>query len=1002
MGKHTSRISLWGNRSRFARLVAVFAFLAVTVAGALLPFENASAIVRNPYPEAYAAFSWTNPSTMKVTGAGGIPNINFIDANINDADPTYFAEAPNNYFDKKDYEGCNGWNGNLNQTAYVKLTAIGTGTLTYIQQRDKASKGTCAITNRAITIADTQNGPKDLVGSTTGSVKAMWINDATISVTNQPSPPTNFVDSNPNDNNRTFTSKTPIYCADGAIDTLSLITPTAGTFYDVVTPSPKNGEKDVQCTVTAVQITITNAANGNKATACAKPADCAAGNAAWTKGCANFIGPVAPGSLCSAEGSVTPMPAFAPTAAGDAEGDKINNDPCASLGDFDFKWAMCPALTATAAFAGAIDDLIEDQLHYDTTIFDRSSDRGKSFYAVWSTFRTLALAVVVIAGLIMVVSQGTGMQFFDAYTVRKVLPRLLIAVIAITLSWPILQFIFTFFNDLGSWMQDIILQPFQAAAQGNANKGIAGATGWATVIGASMLGSTAYLAAIGPLGIASLMGTILLALLVGWVVLTIRNVVLTILIIFAPLAIACYILPSTKKVFDFWENALQTLLMVIIIIMALIAAGKALSIVTPNGIMKVLFLLAPYFFLPFAFKLAGGLMATIFSIANDRGKGGFDRMRNVRANERKQRAEKWQSGSLWRDNAFARPINALGKSVGAYKSGAGISAFAAGTRGRSARALYDSTLGDKALKNNDLLNALQNNDDANAVLGMSGGTVGGLEQAARDLFRREDGTYNEERGSQAIAEARAVGVNRANALAAAKTSMANKARAFGAGNVQALDRGVRRLARSEQEYDSLAHSLAFFARDKGRADLGGTNWISYGQNNNSWQQAQAVAGATGGTPEQQQATMWQSMADSNMMNGLERTGVGAILGGHDNQTAQYMQTLTRVLQTAPENSRQRLQAAMTLKEVQGNIQSASGGTRDVINRALYEAPSADNPNALQLDARGNIADQLAARVGTAYVGEGRMLTTMGRTYQEYSSTTTPPPGAPGGPGGPPP
>ena len=50
--------------------------------------------------------------------------------------------------------------------------------------------------------------------------------------------------------------------------------------------------------------------------------------------------------------------------------------------------------------------------------------------------------------------------------------------------------------------------------------------------------------------------------------------------------------------------------------------------------LAIILYIVPYFLIPFTFKLAGGLMSTIFSIANDRTKGPFDKLKNVREGER--------------------------------------------------------------------------------------------------------------------------------------------------------------------------------------------------------------------------------------------------------------------------------------------------------------------------------------------------------------------------------
>lgn len=50
-----------------------------------------------------------------------------------------------------------------------------------------------------------------------------------------------------------------------------------------------------------------------------------------------------------------------------------------------------------------------------------------NFKKSWNVFRNLGLGLVVIAGLFMVISQALGLDILDAYTIRKLMPRLAIA-----------------------------------------------------------------------------------------------------------------------------------------------------------------------------------------------------------------------------------------------------------------------------------------------------------------------------------------------------------------------------------------------------------------------------------------------------------------------------------------------------------------------------------------------------------------------------------------------
>jgi hypothetical protein len=682
-------------------------------------------------------------------------------------------------------------------------------------------------------------------------------------------------------------------------------------------------------------------------------------------------------------------------AAGDLPTPSEPKIGCDSLGG-PLNWITCPVIDLMTATVKVLDATITDLLTINPDqFFNDNNPTGLAYHQAWSVFRTFAIAIILIAALAMVLGQALGVEIASAYTIRKMLPVLIMTILAISVLWQLCKDVTIATNEISASVRSILYIPFaKLSGQGvNLNN-------LSTTIGALFLvgGALAY----GIFGLLSLAVTAIMAVLVAYALLVLRLILFAAWLMTGPFALALGIVwPKARKI---WIDTGVGIFFISIMWSMVIAVGNDFSITALAGSQNAaggtktlwqVVALGVYYGKYFVFfvivRAASGLMATIGGFVNDRSRGAFDRVKGYRRQTLAKRGQKFTSGSLFRDNRLARPLNAVGRRIGAAQAGAGIHAFSPFQRGQQARALYDSQLADQTLKNNPLLHELQNNDDANNVLGMSGGTMAGLQAAARDLFTNENGVYDRRRANSAMAAARAAGVNRANSLAAMKTSMQNKARGFSAGNVRALDRGVRRLARSEAEYQSFGHQAAFFARSNGRADLGGTDWISYRRNNDAWQTAratQAAARAGGASRGQAEMQGWQALADVNMSNGIERMSAQAIVSGHDNQVIQSVRTLTRQLATSTD-PRARLDAAIALKELQGNLPAgASGGVRDAINSALYNSPThPTNPGlGLQYNTAlgGTIANQLAQWVGMPDV-DGDVLTTMGRTYTEYAS-----------------
>jgi len=343
-------------------------------------------------------------------------------------------------------------------------------------------------------------------------------------------------------------------------------------------------------------------------------------------------------------------------------------------------WIMCPALNLAWGAANLFDGFITRELDVDVTpIFDTSTPSGEGYYTAWNSFRILATAILVIAGLIMVVSQAFGFEFLDAYTTRKILPRLLVAIIGISLSWPLMSLVVQFFDTAGIDIRALMYAPFEHIATH-----ISLTTGILTSIG---VGATIF-----ALGFASLtfLGTAALAALVGFMILVIRQIAIIMLVILAPIAIACYILPGTHKVWKLWYDNFLGLMLMFPIISALIAAGHIFSAVTttPNSggessgvIAQAIGLVAyfaPYFLLPMAARMATGIIGNLAGFVNDRHRGAFDRLKGARGNAMQKNMANMQAGTRFNNGA----LNAL-------TARATTRNFGLGNRGREA---YDNKM----------------------------------------------------------------------------------------------------------------------------------------------------------------------------------------------------------------------------------------------------------------------------------------------------------------------
>ena len=329
-----------------------------------------------------------------------------------------------------------------------------------------------------------------------------------------------------------------------------------------------------------------------------------------------------------------------------------NTDPCSVLkDDVPMRWLACALLTAGSGMAKAFYDMAQQLLYVPT-----SSIFNDNFTKSAQSFRIIGMALVIIAGLVMIIAQATGSDLVDAYTIKKVLPKLGIALIGMAIALPLLKFAITLTNDLGIAAGDVVLRLGGSSAVGNS----------ATIgdnVGALFVGIAGVTIAGAVWGWAALtfIATAALGLLLGVIVLAVRQMAIVVLVIIAPLAIAASVLPGTDKLWKFWRSTLLSTLMMFPIIMMFLKAGELMASIfgsmasdQDNSLFTVLAAIvyfAPYFMIPLAFKMAGGLMSTVFGMVNDRSKGMFDRMSKYRAGVSQDRRERAGNNSLWDPNS---------------------------------------------------------------------------------------------------------------------------------------------------------------------------------------------------------------------------------------------------------------------------------------------------------------------------------------------------------------
>jgi hypothetical protein len=352
---------------------------------------------------------------------------------------------------------------------------------------------------------------------------------------------------------------------------------------------------------------------------------------------------------------------------------------CDSSG-VNLSWILCPVFDMMSDFSHWMLQNILQPFLITTPISTESSDPS---YQIWSNFRIYGDIFLIIALLVIVFGQSIGGGMIDAYTAKKVLPRLLAAAVLINLSIYIVAFLVDFTNVLGKGMSDIIASPLTHCTNSN------GGNCWsfqltgsdqASIFGVGLIGLLAtspaiigFLAAVffnpAVIGTALFAGflvmiPIVFAIIGVFVTLIIRQGLILMLVLVSPVAFALYCLPNTEKYFRKWWELLIEALMVYPIVILIFGVADIMSVtilqanaITPADLNSggshhithglaviVAFLLQfiPLLAIPFAFRFASGTLRRVYDAASTAGQ----RLHSATERRREQAKMDYRASSL--------------------------------------------------------------------------------------------------------------------------------------------------------------------------------------------------------------------------------------------------------------------------------------------------------------------------------------------------------------------
>lgn len=254
------------------------------------------------------------------------------------------------------------------------------------------------------------------------------------------------------------------------------------------------------------------------------------------------------------------------------------DEPVSSCAIEGLGWILCPAINFLALVADQSFNFLSDNfLRTDPKVFSTDNET----YKTWAIVRNIANILFVIAFLIIVFSQLTGVGISN-YGVKKMLPRIVVAAILVNVSYFISQLAIDFSNILGYSIRgvfDSVIASATAASDGSTSGDMSwlsgGQNGFVELAGGIIGGTLAIgavylmLSAFGPILIAAVLALVLILF-----ILVARQAIIILLVVLSPLAFVAFLLPNTEQYFKQWRKILTAMLMLFPIIALVYGASE--------------------------------------------------------------------------------------------------------------------------------------------------------------------------------------------------------------------------------------------------------------------------------------------------------------------------------------------------------------------------------------------------------------------------------------------
>lgn len=378
-----------------------------------------------------------------------------------------------------------------------------------------------------------------------------------------------------------------------------------------------------------------------------------------------------------------------------AEAESPSSENAVSCAISGVGWLVCPTVNFLAGVADAAFDFLADNfLSIPASFFDAS--KSNPTFAAWQTFVSFANAAFVLVFLVMIYSQITGGGWSN-YTLKKLLPKLIIAAILVNLSFYICAIAVDLSNIFGYTLKSLLSSVASDSTSivsswdktGSGFSGIAG-----TVLAGGAAGAVAVGASGGiTLALVALLGILisgLVALIMIFLILMIRQVLIVLLVVIAPLAFVAFLLPNMESLFKKWQKLFTSMLLLFPVVGLIYGASSLASNVIASAynnnpddtgelgnIIAAGVMILPLFVVPGVLKKSidaiGGLGGKISGIGAKLGGGAQKKLANsnftkFQQQQSAQRKALTQAGKYKGSNFIRRGMSGINSKINQNKA----------------------------------------------------------------------------------------------------------------------------------------------------------------------------------------------------------------------------------------------------------------------------------------------------------------------------------------------